>query len=185
MSAEIISLDTGRTVSADELDLKKSASPASQDTSKADLVETIRYDSQGNVISDFVRKSRSQNGSGWVISYTAKMCDFIATTKQGSVVRLFLYLAHNQQYGTDGKTYGYRCSHKFLQQVLSLDKKSIYNALQQLKENFLVLETREEGTSEFMVNPNYVTLGTDKKTRMRVWNQRWEQYWKDKTLRKV
>ena len=125
------------------------------------------------------------NGSGFVISYTAKMCDFISTTKQGSVVRLFVYLAHNQQYGTDGKTFGYRCSHKYLQQVLSLDKKSIYNALQYLKENFLVLETREEGSSEFMVNPQYVTIGTDKKARLKVWNERWAQYWKIKESRKV
>lgn len=146
--------------------------------SKADCVETIKYDENGNVIVDMVRKSKSQNGSGFVISYTAKMCDFIAETKQGSIVRLFLYLAHNQQYGTDEKTYGYRCSHKFLQQVLGLDRKSVYNALSFLKDKFLVLETREEGSPEFMVNPNYVTIGTDKKKRLAVWNKRWADFWK-------
>lgn len=145
---------------------------------KVDCVQTIKYDDKGDVIVDTVRKIKSQNGSGFVISYTAKMTDFISSTKQGSVVRLFLYLAHNQQYGTDGKTYGYRCSHKFLQQVLGLDKKSVYNAVTYLKEKFLVLESRVDGTSEFMVNPNYVTIGTDKKTRMRVWNERWEQFFK-------
>ena len=145
---------------------------------KVDCVQTIKYDDKGDVIVDTVRKIKSQNGSGFVISYTAKMTDFIASTKQGSVVRLFLYLAHNQQYGTDGKTYGYRCSHKFLQQVLGLDKKSVYNAVTYLKEKFLVIESRIDGTSEFMVNPNYVTIGTDKKTRMRVWNERWEQFFK-------
>lgn len=145
---------------------------------KVDCVEIVKYDDKGDVIVDTVRKNRSQNGSGFVISYTAKMTDFIASTKQGSVVRVFLYLAHNQQYGTDGKTYGYRCSHKFLQQVLTLDKKSVYNALAYLKEKFLVLETRIDGASEFMVNPNYVTIGTDKKTRMRVWNERWESFFR-------
>ena len=145
---------------------------------KVDCVQTIKYDDKGDVIVDTVRKIKSQNGSGFVISYTAKMTDFIASTKQGSVVRLFLYLAHNQQYGTDGKTYGYRCSHKFLQQVLGLDKKSVYNAVTYLKEKFLVIESRIDGTSEFMVNPNYVTIGTDKKTRMRIWNERWEQFFK-------
>lgn len=145
---------------------------------KVDCVQTIKYDDKGDVIVDTVRKNKSQNGSGFVISYTAKMTDFIASTRQGSVVRLFLYLAHNQQYGTDGKTYGYRCSHKFLQQVLGLDKKSVYNAVTYLKEKFLVIESRIDGTSEFMVNPNYVTIGTDKKTRMRIWNERWEQFFK-------
>lgn len=145
---------------------------------KVDCVQTIKYDDKGDVVVDTVRKIKSQNGSGFVISYTTKMTDFIASTKQGSVVRLFLYLAHNQQYGTDGKTFGYRCSHKFLQQILGLDKKSVYNAVTYLKEKFLVIESRIDGTSEFMVNPNYVTIGTDKKTRMRVWNERWEQFFK-------
>lgn len=147
--------------------------------SKVDCVETIRYGENGQIIADVVRKVRSQNGGGWVISYTSKMCDFLAETKQGSIVRLFLYLAHNQQFGSDGKTFGYRCTHKFLQQVLSLDRKSVYNALSYLKEKFLVIETREEGTPEFMVNPNYVTIGTDKKKRMTVWNARWAQHWKN------
>lgn len=146
--------------------------------SKADCVETIQYDENGEVIVDMVRKKRSKNGSGFVISYTAKMCDFIAETRQGSTVRLFLYLAHNQQYGSDGKTFGYRCSHKFLQQVLGLDRKSVYNALSYLKEKFLVLESKVDGATEFMVNPNYVTIGTDKKMRLGVWNRRWAEYWK-------
>lgn len=146
--------------------------------SNADCVRTIKYDANGDVIVDSVRKNRSQNGGGFVISYTTKMCDFLLETRQGSTVRLFLYLAHNQQYGTDGRTYGYRCSHKYLQQVLQLDRKSVYNALSYLKEKFLVLESRVDGATEFMVNPNYVTIGTDKKARMRVWNQRWADYWK-------
>lgn len=106
------------------------------------------------------------------------MLDFIESTRQGSVVRLFLYLAHNQNYGTEGKTFGYRCSHKYLQQVLGLDRKSVYNAVAYLKEKFLLIETREDGTSEFMVNPNYITIGSDKKTRMRVWNERWEKFFR-------
>jgi len=145
---------------------------------KVDCVETIRYDENGDVVVDTVRKNRSQNGSGFVISYTAKMLDFIESTRQGSAVRLFLYLAHNQNYGTEGKTFGYRCSHKYLQQVLGLDRKSVYNAVAYLKEKFLLIETREDGTSEFMVNPNYITIGSDKKTRMRVWNERWEKFFR-------
>lgn len=147
--------------------------------SKAGCIETTTYDENGEVIVSTVRKAKHQNGSGFVISYTAKMCDFLTETRQGSVVRLFLYLAHNQNYGTDGKTFGYRCSHKYLQQVLGLDKKSIYNAFAYLKAKFLVVESRVDGATEFMVNPNYITIGTDKKTRMRVWNQRWEEFFRE------
>ena len=118
-----------------------------------------------------------------MISYTAKMLDFIANTRQGATVRVFLYLAHNQNYGTDDKTFGYRCSHKYLQQVLGLDKKSIYNAITYLKDNFLIVETREDGQSEFMVNPNYVTIGQDKKRRMNVWNNRWASVMKERGLK--
>lgn len=152
-------------------------SPAAVE-SKANCTEFIRYDENGNVIADTVRKSRSQNGSGFVISYTAKMCDFVVKTTQGSIVRVFVYLAHNQQFGVDGRPFGCRCSHKFLQQLLGVDKKTIYNALKYLKDNFLVIETEESGQSEFMVNPDYVTIGTDKQARMREWNARWERHWK-------
>ena len=185
LSKKIAVGESQKVVETSALEKLKPVKSSSGKPNLAGCTETIRYDENGEISSDTVRRQKSMNGSGFVISYTAKMCDFISTTKQGSVVRLFVYLAHNQQYGTDGKTFGYRCSHKYLQQVLSLDKKSIYNALQYLKENFLVLETREEGSSEFMVNPQYVTIGTDKKARLKVWNERWAQYWKIKESRKV
>jgi len=185
LSKKIAVGESQNVVETSVLEKRKPVKSSSGKSNLAGCTETIRYDENGEISSDTVRRQKSMNGSGFVISYTAKMCDFISTTKQGSVVRLFVYLAHNQQYGTDGKTFGYRCSHKYLQQVLSLDKKSIYNALQYLKENFLVLETREEGSSEFMVNPQYVTIGTDKKARLKVWNERWAQYWKIKESRKV
>ncbi len=140
--------------------------------------EYIQYDENGEVLVDLVKKSSPRNGSGFVISYTTKMCDFIASTRQGAYVRVFVYIAHNQQFGVEGKAFGYRCSHKFLQQVLGVDPKTIYNALKYLKDKFLLIETVEEGCTEFMVNPDYVTIGSDKKARMREWNRRWERHWK-------
>ena len=139
--------------------------------------ETIAYDENGEIVYDTVKKPRWQNGGGFVISYTEKMCEFLEKCSVCSTVRVFLYIAHHQQYGTGG-IYGYRCSHKYLQQVLRLDRKSVYNALSSLKEQFLVNESRIDGQVEFMVNPNYVTIGSDKKSRMREWNLRWEMHWK-------
>ena len=133
------------------------------------------YNSDGDVISDSLRKPYKPNGSGFVISYTEKMCEFLEEVKTGSIVRLFVYIAHHQQYGSDGKTYGYRCSHKYLQKVLNVDKSTLWEAFKFLKENFLVNESKIDGQIEFMVNPNYVTIGTDKKTRMREWNRRWTE----------
>ena len=135
--------------------------------------EVITYDSNGEILSDVVRQPYKPNGSGFVLSYTEKMCEFLEKTKQGATVRLFLYIAHHQGYGNDG-VFGYRCSHKFLHQVLNLDRKSVYNALAELKKDFLVNEIVVDGVSEFMVNPNYVTIGTDKKSRVREWSRRWQ-----------
>lgn len=107
-----------------------------------------------------------------MLSYTEKMCEFLEKTKQGATVRLFLYIAHHQNYGNDG-VYGYRCSHKFLYKILGLDRKSVYNALAELKRNYLVHELFINGVYEFMVNPDYITIGTDKKMRVKEWNRRW------------
>lgn len=145
-------------------------------------VEVTRYDAQGELISSNTFKARKQNGGGFVISYTEKMTEFIAKTETPSVVRIFLYLAHNQQYGVNG-VYGFRCTRKHLEQALNITRKSVYSALLKLKDDFLVQETKIDGLSEFMVNPNYVTMGRDKQARIREWNLRWERELKSRALR--
>jgi len=159
----------------------KSRTAKAAETYKTAYVEISRYDANGELIATNVFASKKQNGSGFVISYTEKMAEFIAKTETPSVVRIFLYLAHNQQYGVNG-VYGYRCTRKHLEQALNITRKSVYSALTKLKGDFLVNETKVDGLSEFMVNPNYVTMGRDKQARIREWNLRWEKYFK---LRKV
>lgn len=145
-------------------------------------VEVARYDSNGELISSNTFKAKKQNGSGFVISYTEKMSEFIEKTSVPSVVRIFLYIAHKQQYGVNG-VYGYRCTRKHFEQALNIDRKSVYSALTTLKNDFLVQETKIDGLSEFMVNPNYVTMGRDKQDRIREWNRRWERELKEKARR--
>lgn len=141
-------------------------------------MHTILTDKNGEVVVEHLKQIKSSNGGGFVISYTEKMCDFIASCKTGSVVRVFVYLAHHQGYATDGETFGYRCSHKYLQTVLGIDRSTLWDALKYLKEKFLVHVAHINGQYEFMVNPNYVTIGRDKATRINEWNKRW-----DKTLK--
>lgn len=136
-------------------------------------------ESTGEIISSSTRPIVSQNGSGFVISYTEKMCEFLTKVTSPTVIRLFLILAHRQNYGTNG-IYGYRCTKKYLKELLRVDRKTIYDALEYLKANFLVVENRFDGQTEFMVNPEYVTIGTDKKARLREWSQRWEWYFKNR-----
>lgn len=141
--------------------------------------QTIITDENGEVISENTTWARTANGGGFVISYTAKMCEFLEKTKQGSTVRLFLYLAHHQNYGKDG-VFGFRTTRHYLGRTLGLTRKTIYSALEYLIENFLVVENRINGSLEFMVNPAYVTVGSDRKAREREWNQRWEWFFKNK-----
>ncbi len=152
----------------------KSATAKANAVHRTAYVEVARYDSNGELISSNTFTAKKQNGSGFVISYTEKMSEFIAKTETPSVVRIFLYLAHNQQYGING-VYGYRCTRKHLETALNITRKSVYSALTKLKEDFLVNETKVDGLSEFMVNPNYVTMGRDKQARVREWNLRWER----------
>lgn len=135
--------------------------------------EVITYDENGEVVYDTMRKVSSPNGGGFVISYTEKMCDFISKCRTGSVVRLFLYVAHHQSYGNDGIQFGYRCSRKFLEGILGLDRKSVYSAIVYLKDKFLLHEMKIDGQTEYMVNPAYVTIGADKKRRVVEWERRW------------
>lgn len=142
---------------------------------KKSVVETSTYDENGELIAQSLRPFRPRNGSGFVISYTEKMCEFLEKVSSGSIVRVFLYIAQRQSYGTDGRVFGYRTSHKYLRQVLRIDRSTLWDALKFLKDNFLVHVGKIDGTYEFMVNPQYITIGSDKKTRMNEWNRRWAQ----------
>ena len=160
----------------------QSATAKSEAAYRAKYTQVSRYDENGELLSEVTFQTRSQNGSGFVISYTDKMTEFITKTETPSVVRIFLYLAHNQQYGNNG-VYGFRCTRKFLETALNITRKSVYSALQKLKNDFLVQETKVDGLSEFMVNPNYVTIGRDKQARMREWSNRWQAEFKAAALR--
>lgn len=138
-------------------------------------MQTILTDKDGQVIVDNLKYVKSLNGSGFVISYTEKMSDFIVSCKVASVVRVFVYLAHHQNYAADGETYGYRCSHKYLQTLLGLDRSTLWDALKYLKSKYLVHVAKINGQYEFMVNPNYVTIGRDKASRIVEWNKRWAE----------
>ena len=151
----------------------------------ASFDEAARYrqvtvvDKNGEIISDSTRRVVRANGSGFVISYTEKMLDFLKKNSTAATIRIFLLIAHRQGYGDNG-IYGYRCSRKYLQEVLHLSKPSVWSALNYLIDNFLVVENKFDGQTEFMVNPDYVTIGTNKQARLREWSQRWQWYFKEK-----
>lgn len=134
-------------------------------------------DENGELVYDKMSRPVYENGGGFVISYTEKMLDFITSNTAGSTVRMFVFLAHQQRFANSGQ-FGYRCTRKYLEQVLSLDRKSVYRALKELQDKFLIIETKVDGVSEFMVNPQYVTIGRSRRERDVEWSKRWEAYWR-------
>lgn len=138
--------------------------------------QTITYDDNGNVLKRSSPHKVSQNGSGFVISYTDKMLELLTDLKMPSALNIFLYIAHKQGYGNP--IFGYRCTKKHLQETLSLSRTQVWESLKLLREKFLVLESVVDGQSEFMVNPSYITIGSDKKSRLREWSRRWEEHFK-------
>lgn len=133
--------------------------------------QSIGYDIDGNVLYDTLQRPKSQNGSGWMISYSDKICGLVQKVTAASTLRVFMYIAHHQSYGQDGH-YGFRCSHKHIQEYLQLDKSTLWDALHYLKSHQLVNVSRIDGSYEFMVNPDYITCGSDKQSRYREWYRR-------------
>lgn len=142
-----------------------------------------QIDSNGEVVNEVTRRVAPKNGSGFVLSYTAKMCEFLEKVSTSSIVRVFLYIAHHQDYGNNGHRFGYCCTRKHLYAVLGIDRKSLYSALSYLEKNFLVHVGVVAGLTEFMVNPTYITIGTDRKARMAEWNRRWAETFAKKNVK--
>lgn len=138
--------------------------------------EVQQIDENGEVVKEygFIPKF-ARNRGGFVIAYTQAMSEFLEREQQGSVVRIFIYIAAHQDYGTNG-VYGFRTTRSYLAKALSLTRKTVYNSLEYLKSKYLVNELRINGSLEFMVNPDYVTIGGDRRARDREWKERWIFY---------
>ena len=178
MRKKVVSIDAKEVVERSQM------SEPTQKVGSEAYREVTLYDSDGQIIVSVFSRSRQRNGGGFVLSYTNKMSEFLESTREGSYVRLFMYIAQHQQFGNDD-TYGYRCSRRYLQKVMSLDRKTVYRALNYLKSNYLVHERVSNGVSEFMVNPQYITVGADKKARVREWNDRWQETNRTISLRRL
>ena len=63
---------------------------------------------------------------------------------------------------------------KAVQDKLGITKKTCIEAFKWLKQNFIINEYVVNGVTEYMVNPEYITVGRDKKRRMREWIRRWQ-----------
>lgn len=139
--------------------------------SKVAYISTTRISTEGEILSESIYKPRSKNGCGFVISYTNKICEFLRKCSSASIVRLFMFVAHNQSWGVNG-IWGYRCTRKYLAMLLNLNRKTVYDAIEYLTAEGMIIETSAGQMREIMVNPIYITCGADRAARVREWQRR-------------
>jgi hypothetical protein len=131
---------------------------------RSTVKQTIVYDENtGEVLVDKSTKG-SPNGQGWVIMYSEKIFELLPELS-GSVARVFLYLAAGQQFEERGVI----TTKKAVQEALGMTKKTCLDAFKWLKEHHVITENLISGHTEFMVNPDYVTIGRDKRKRYKEW----------------
>lgn len=128
----------------------------------------------GEVLSEKTWYGFNMNGGGFCMVYTEETAKLIERVTEPTILRIFFYLAMGQDYGTDGRPFGMIATKREIQDRLKLSKPSVINAFNWLKENAVIHERSYHNSSEFMVNPRYVTVGKDREFRMREWARRWE-----------
>lgn len=129
---------------------------------------TVYEESTGEVIYASETKG-SPNGKGWVIMYTDKVQKLIVDCPSAATLKVFMLLSMGQKFEERGVV----TTKKAVQEKLGITKPTCLEAFKWLKENFIINEIKVNGCSEFMVNPAYVTIGRDKKKRLKEWNRRW------------
>ena len=98
-----------------------------------------------------------------------KMIQRLKDTPNGSEVKIFYFIAHNQpQEGIRG----YETTKEQLAIDLNLKISTVFAALHWLKDNILINELKQVETVEFMVNPYYMMNNCDRQARIDEWNRR-------------
>lgn len=124
---------------------------------------TVYDEETGEVVNDLVTRG-SPNGRGWVIMYTARTLELMQQCT-GSTFKVFGYLACGQQFEERGVI----TTKKAVQDYLGMTKKTVLDAFKWLKEHHVISEVSHNGVSEFIVNPDYITIGRDKRKRQKAW----------------
>lgn len=136
---------------------------------KKEVKQVITYDEEtGEILKDVTFKEVSQNGRGFVIVFTQKVEELMLECPTAAF-KIFMLIALNQQF----EEHGYVTTKKAIQEKLGITKQTCLAGFKWLKENFVINEYKINGYTEFMVNPNFVTIGRDKKKRINEWSRRW------------
>lgn len=125
-------------------------------------------DETGELLKEVFAKG-SSNGKGFVLMYTDKVMKLILECPSAATLKVFMLLSLGQQFEERGMI----TTKKAVQEKLGITKPTCLEAFKWLKDRFIVNECKVDGNTEFMVNPAYVTVGRDKKKRLKEWQRRW------------
>lgn len=128
---------------------------------------TISDKDTGEILSESVSVG-NPNGRGFVLMYTEKVQSLILKCPSAATLKVFMLLSMGQQFEERGMV----TTKKAVQEKLQITKPTCLEAFKWLRENGIVLESKIDGHTEFMINPDYVTVGRDKKKRMKEWERR-------------
>ena len=131
--------------------------------------EVTVYDGETGEIQFTGTSFGSPNGKGYVLVYTEKVQQLILDCPSAATLKIFMLISMNQQF----EDRGYITTKKAVQEKLGITKPTCLDAFKWLKERFIVNECKINGHTEFMINPEYVTIGRDKKARTKEWLRRW------------
>lgn len=122
------------------------------------------YDEESGEVVNEVTTRGSPNGRGFVLMYTTRTLELMKQCT-GSTFKVFGYLACGQQFEERGVI----TTKKAVADYLGMTKNTCLEAFKWLKEHHVISEVNHNGVSEFLVNPDYVTIGRDKKKRQKTW----------------
>ena len=125
-----------------------------------------------NIRSDYNLRDFFSREAIFMVNFSDRCSEFIKNNNVSSIVRIFFYIAFNQDTNGENVTSGFKCSRNFLCDELKLRKSTVWAALKYLEDELLVNEAIINGQTEFMVNPYFVMVGDDRDKRIAEWARR-------------
>ena len=127
------------------------------------IVDTVTGEITGKVLNETVNYG-TQNGDGWVIVYREAYMQLLLETTNPTILRIFGSLMAKQAF--EG---GIKTTKKAIADELGVERTTAWNAFKWLKEHKYIKETKTNGQTEFLLNPNVTTCGKNKKAKIELW----------------
>ena len=117
------------------------------------IIDAVTGEITGKILREDVNYG-TQNGDGWVMVYREAYMQLMLEAPDFVTSKVFAVLMTKQPF--DG---GIKMTKKAIADKLGVSRTAVWQALKWLKENHYVKETKTDGITEFLLNPNVTTCG--------------------------